>query len=56
MAEIWDTYARWAMALEYPVLGADLVRLALDRGDPARARDAWPPRRGRRGRERRCRR
>jgi len=39
LAEIWDQYAGWGMALEYPVLGADLVRLALTAGDPGRARD-----------------
>ena len=39
LAGIWDQYVRWGMALEYPVLGADLVRLALTAGDHGRARD-----------------
>ena len=36
----WDACARLGLALEYPLLGADLVRLALAAGDIGRARDA----------------
>jgi len=35
---VWDGCARSGFALEYPVLGPDLVRLALAAGDPQRAR------------------
>jgi DNA-binding CsgD family transcriptional regulator/tetratricopeptide (TPR) repeat protein len=37
LAGIWDQYARWGMAAEYPVVGPDLVRLAVAVGDAARA-------------------
>ena len=40
MAGIWDTYAGSGHAVEYPALGADLVRLALAAGDTGRARRA----------------
>jgi DNA-binding CsgD family transcriptional regulator/tetratricopeptide (TPR) repeat protein len=35
----WDRCAGRGSALEYPVIGPDLVRLALAAGDPGRARD-----------------
>jgi len=35
----WDRCAGCGLAREYPVIGADLVRLALAAGDPGRARD-----------------
>ena len=35
----WDRCASCGLAREYPVIGADLVRLALAAGDPGRARD-----------------
>jgi DNA-binding CsgD family transcriptional regulator len=38
MAGLWDWCASSGLALEYPAIGADLVRLALAAGDPARAR------------------
>ncbi len=40
LAVLWDTSAERAMALEYPGLGPDLVRLALAAGDQDRARVA----------------
>ncbi len=39
LAECWDRCVRCGLALEYPVLGADLVRLALACGDRQRAQD-----------------
>ena len=38
MAGLWDWCASSGLALEYPALGADLVRLALAAGELARAR------------------
>jgi DNA-binding CsgD family transcriptional regulator len=35
----WDRCASYGLVREYPVIGADLVRLALAAGDPGRARD-----------------
>ncbi len=35
----WDRYASRGLVREYPVIGADLVRLALAADDPGRARD-----------------
>jgi DNA-binding CsgD family transcriptional regulator len=35
----WDRCARCGLALEYPVIGPDLARLALAAGDTGRARD-----------------
>jgi len=40
MTGAWDTCARLGVALDYPAVGADLVRLALASGDIGRARDA----------------
>ncbi len=40
MTGAWDTCARLGLALDYPAVGADLVRLALAAGDIGRARDA----------------
>ena len=40
MTGAWDTCARLGLALDYPAVGADLVRLALASGDIGRARDA----------------
>jgi DNA-binding CsgD family transcriptional regulator len=40
LSDLWDRCARSGLALEYPVIGPDLVRLALAAGDPARAREA----------------
>jgi DNA-binding CsgD family transcriptional regulator len=40
LAGAWDLCARSGFAIEYPVLGADLVRLALAAGEPARAEEA----------------
>ena len=40
MAGAWDRCASSGLALEYPAIGADLVRLALAAGDMGRARDA----------------
>ena len=40
MAGLWDWCASAGLALEYPVIGADLVRLALVAGDLGRARQA----------------
>ena len=40
MTGAWDTCARLGLALDYPAVGADLVRLALASGDMGRARDA----------------
>jgi DNA-binding CsgD family transcriptional regulator len=37
---LWGQYAEREMALEYPALGPDLVRLALAAGDAGRAREA----------------
>ena len=39
MTGAWDTCARLGFALDYPAVGADLVRLALAAGDMGRARD-----------------
>ena len=39
MAGLWDWCASAGLALEYPALGADLVRLALAAGDLGRARE-----------------
>jgi len=39
LAQSWDQCVRSGLAQEYPVFGADLVRLALARGEPGRARD-----------------
>ncbi len=38
LASIWDTCASSGLALEYPAIGADLVRLCLAAGDTERAR------------------
>ena len=40
MTGAWDTCARLGLELDYPAVGADLVRLALASGDIGRARDA----------------
>ena len=40
LADIWDRCASAELALEYPAVGQDLVRLALAVGDRDRARDA----------------
>ena len=40
MTGAWDMCARLGLALDYPAVGADLVRLALASGDIGRARDA----------------
>jgi DNA-binding CsgD family transcriptional regulator len=40
LAGAWDTCARLGLVLEYPAVGADLVRLALAAGDTRRARAA----------------
>jgi DNA-binding CsgD family transcriptional regulator len=39
LAGCWDRCTGCELALEYPVIGADLVRLALAAGDVSRARD-----------------
>ena len=39
LAGLWEQYAEREMALEYPALGPDLVRLALAAGDTGRARE-----------------
>lgn len=39
MSSAWDTCVSSGMALEYPAVGADLVRLMLAAGYPERARD-----------------
>ena len=39
LASIWDKCASSGLALEYPAIGADLVRLSLAAGDIERARD-----------------
>lgn len=39
LAEAWDMCERLGLVLEYPAVGADLVRLALAAGDSGRARD-----------------
>ena len=39
MTGAWDTCARLGLALDFPAVGADLVRLALASGDIGRARD-----------------
>jgi DNA-binding CsgD family transcriptional regulator len=39
LAGAWDTCGRLGLALEYPAVGADLVRFALAAGDIGRARD-----------------
>jgi DNA-binding CsgD family transcriptional regulator len=38
LAGVWDLCASSGLAVEYPVLGADLIRLALAAGDQPRAR------------------
>jgi hypothetical protein len=38
LGDVWDQCARSGLAIEYPALGPDLVRLALTVGDQARAR------------------
>jgi DNA-binding CsgD family transcriptional regulator len=38
LADCWDRYASSGLALEYPVIGPDLVRLALAAGEAGRAR------------------
>ncbi|HJU00310.1 MAG TPA: LuxR C-terminal-related transcriptional regulator, partial [Actinomycetes bacterium] len=38
LADVWDQCARAGLAIEYPALGPDLVRLALAVGDQERAR------------------
>ncbi len=40
IAGAWDVCARQGLVLEFPAVGADLVRLALAAGDTGRARDA----------------
>ena len=40
IAGAWDACARRGLVLEFPAVGADLVRLALAAGDTGRARDA----------------
>jgi len=40
LADIWDRCASAGLALEYPAVGQDLVRLALAVGDRGRAEDA----------------
>jgi DNA-binding CsgD family transcriptional regulator/predicted negative regulator of RcsB-dependent stress response len=40
MTDAWDVGARLGFTHEYPLVGADLVRLALAAGDLGRARDA----------------
>jgi DNA-binding CsgD family transcriptional regulator len=39
LGECWERCARYGLELEYPVIGPDLVRLALAAGDAGRARD-----------------
>ncbi|HYB18439.1 MAG TPA: BREX system ATP-binding domain-containing protein [Streptosporangiaceae bacterium] len=39
LGDCWDRCARSGLALEYPVIGPDLVRLALAAGEAGRARD-----------------
>jgi DNA-binding CsgD family transcriptional regulator len=39
LSDCWDQCARSGLALEYPVIGPDLVRLALAAGEAGRARD-----------------
>ena len=39
LAQCWDQCVSSGLAQEYPVFGADLVRLALGRGEPGRARE-----------------
>jgi DNA-binding CsgD family transcriptional regulator/tetratricopeptide (TPR) repeat protein len=39
LSDRWDRCARFGLAVEYPVIGPDLVRLALAAGDAGRARD-----------------
>ncbi len=39
LSDCWDRCASSELALEYPVIGPDLVRLALAAGDAGRARD-----------------
>ena len=39
LSDCWDRCARSGSALEYPVIGPDLARLALAAGDAGRARD-----------------
>jgi DNA-binding CsgD family transcriptional regulator/tetratricopeptide (TPR) repeat protein len=40
LSDWWDRCARSGLAVEYPVMGPDLVRLALAAGDVSRARQA----------------
>jgi DNA-binding CsgD family transcriptional regulator len=39
LSDCWDRCARYGVALEYPVIGPDLVRMALVAGAAGRARD-----------------
>ena len=39
LSDCWDRCIRCGLALEYPVIGPDLIRLALAAGDVGRARD-----------------
>jgi MalT-like TPR region len=39
LSDCWDWYARSGLALEYPVIGPDLVRLALAAGEAGRAQE-----------------
>lgn len=39
LSDCWDRCARSGLALEYPVIGPDLVRLAVAAGEPRLARD-----------------
>jgi DNA-binding CsgD family transcriptional regulator len=39
LSDCWDRCARSGLAIEYPVIGPDLVRLALAAGDAGRARE-----------------
>jgi len=39
LSDCWDRCSRSGLALEYPVIGPDLVRLALAAGDAGRARE-----------------
>jgi len=39
LSDLWDQCVRCGFALEYPVIGPDLVRLALAAGDAGRARE-----------------
>ena len=43
LSEVWDHCARSGLALEYPVIGPDLIRLALAAGNQGERRMWWPP-------------